>query len=568
MEVGSSLADSGSHRVHPYFGTRRRCSTRPQPSFMNRRAAKSARRRALDQNLRAMQPNLALEFPPPAADPTPPEIALHRMAVSDTDVRITLATQVSASIFTGRQRILWDVYVENAHKGHSVTTIRAAVEQAGCSKEHDDVLDMAATAGNDDASIEALIESVNQYGRKQLLTRAAEDVARQLATGVAVEDVRVQLVERAQAIGKIGAATDPRFRLLDEEELESLPKSDWLIDSVIPSGGLLTLIGKPKSYKSFLALDWALSIALGLEWCGHRTRQGGVVYVCAEGASGLQKRVAAWKRYADVGSGVLTNIKFLPRRVKVNERLDVAELLSAIHARCSEPPVAVIFDTLARNMSGNENDTGEMGAFIDGCDTVREETGASVVVVHHTGHAEATRARGNSSLPGAVDTQILCSRDDDRLTIECPFQKDDAEFAPLYMEATPVASSLVLQRVGADSGELKGNRRHALAVLHDQFGDEGSASGTWKKETGLANGSFYDARKWLTLRAYVTTRKRRYHVTDSGRLALSPKSKPCPVGLQPTCPTSLQTHGVYKDTGLEKGLGLNRGEAWEPEDSE
>ena len=61
-------------------------------------------------------------------------------------------------------------------------------------------------------------------------------------------------------------------------------------------------------------------------------------------------------------------------------------------------------DTLAKNFgTGDENSTRDMTAFLAGMDALRMATGAAVSAVHHCGHGEKGRARGNSSLPSGLD---------------------------------------------------------------------------------------------------------------------------------------------------------------------
>ena len=58
----------------------------------------------------------------------------------------------------------------------------------------------------------------------------------------------------------------------------------------------------------------------------------------------------------------------------------------------------VVIDTLARCFGGNdENDARDMGAFIEGCDVIKQKTGATVLVVHHSGKDEGKGARGSSA---------------------------------------------------------------------------------------------------------------------------------------------------------------------------
>jgi len=90
----------------------------------------------------------------------------------------------------------------------------------------------------------------------------------------------------------------------------------------------------------------------------------------------------------------------------------------------------VVIDTLARCFGGNdENDARDMGAFIEGCDTIKQKTGATVLVVHHSGKDEAKGARGSSSLRAALDVEFNVKREGEgkALILSCTKMKDAEE---------------------------------------------------------------------------------------------------------------------------------------------
>ena len=68
----------------------------------------------------------------------------------------------------------------------------------------------------------------------------------------------------------------------------------------MPKDDLVVLFGASGTFKSFLAIDMALHIAHGLPWLGRKTAAGSVVYVAAEGAGGLRKRLAAYARHHSI----------------------------------------------------------------------------------------------------------------------------------------------------------------------------------------------------------------------------------------------------------------------------
>jgi putative DNA primase/helicase len=73
-----------------------------------------------------------------------------------------------------------------------------------------------------------------------------------------------------------------------------MPDPEWLIDGILPANKLSVVYGASGTGKSFLALDWGLSIATGTGWQGNRVKQGGVAYIAAEKGPGYKHRIQAW----------------------------------------------------------------------------------------------------------------------------------------------------------------------------------------------------------------------------------------------------------------------------------
>ena len=169
-----------------------------------------------------------------------------------------------------------------------------------------------------------------------------------------------------------------------------------------PPQGAVVVYGPPASAKSFLVLDWALSIASGRSWLGYEViSPGRVVYVVGEGAGGLRKRLQAWMQehpHATVPDGF-----FIPEPVQLLKNEDVELLLTRIVRR---RPVLVILDTLATCMDGDENSSKDMSLAIAAAKRIIGVTGATVILVHHTGK-KGVEERGSSALRGAADTMML-----------------------------------------------------------------------------------------------------------------------------------------------------------------
>ncbi|NTT26274.1 AAA family ATPase [Pseudomonas aeruginosa] len=223
-----------------------------------------------------------------------------------------------------------------------------------------------------------------------------------------------------------------RRRFLNVNDLKALPPPRWLVPGLLVEDSVAAIYGAPESGKSFLALDIAMAVAGGVDWHGRRVTDGGVLYVAAEGASGLGKRVRAWEidRGIDVGT--------FPLWLDHGEINLAAERDGGVRAFVSDvveelgPLRLVVIDTLNQTAAGaDENSAKDMGRYIASMKRIRDETGATVVVVHHSGKDPGKGMRGSSSLLGAMDTTVEVIRDKEMRAITVTVHKQkDAEREP------------------------------------------------------------------------------------------------------------------------------------------
>ena len=206
-------------------------------------------------------------------------------------------------------------------------------------------------------------------------------------------------------------------------------EQSFVIKGLIPECSFASIYGPSGSFKSFLALDWACHIATGKDWDGHKVKQGAVLYVAGEGGFGVTQRIRAWELHHQVAN--LDNLARLPVPIfpaDSDQVKTVLEYCQEIKAKTGHAVKLVILDTLARCYGGNdENSSRDMGAFIQGCDTIKQLTGATVLVVHHSGKNVDSGGRGSSSLPVALDVEYRVSRDgegEQALVLTCSKMKD------------------------------------------------------------------------------------------------------------------------------------------------
>jgi hypothetical protein len=121
------------------------------------------------------------------------------------------------------------------------------------------------------------------------------------------------------------------------------------------------------------------------------------------------------------------------------------------------PLRAFVIDTWARSLTGgDENSAQDVGNAIHVCESVRAKTGASPIIIHHTG-ADGTRERGSTALRGATDTTIQMSHNETEgvVTVTCKKMKDGEPFAPIRYSLKQFGHSIVLTPTMA-TGYLSG----------------------------------------------------------------------------------------------------------------
>ena len=192
----------------------------------------------------------------------------------------------------------------------------------------------------------------------------------------------------------------------------------YIIKGLIDWGAMSVIYGPSNSGKTFFALDLAFHCAIdndgGTRWRSNRVHGGSVLYLAAEGGNGIANRIAALREATGC-----RDVPFALRRagldlLKSNADVDgVIKLAREVFETSASQLALIVIDTLSRVIAGgDENAASDMTAFIRNVDRIRHETGAHIMVVHHTGKDVARGARGHSSLRAATDTEIEVAVDD------------------------------------------------------------------------------------------------------------------------------------------------------------
>jgi len=308
-------------------------------------------------------------------------------------------------------------------------------------KEHPEWLATALDAGDAERWEQALIE-----GRKPVViwkSNAGIEVRRARESIAAAEER--QQGERPQKEQPRDTSDAPKikFKLKHYTELRlDLEEQLYLVDELIPAAGLVIIWGKPKCFKSFLALDIMFHVVQGWEWHDRAVRQGSAIYCAFEGAHGYRKRIAALLSH--YGLDYDDNAPLHVIAGNANLIADHRILIRDIKSQLGDEKInAIVLDTLNKSLHGSESKDVDMANYIRAAEALRDTFNCVVVIVHHCGYDE-TRPRGHSSLPGAVNVQAAVTRDGALVTMEIEYMRDGPEGTIVTGEAKSI-------EVGVDS---------------------------------------------------------------------------------------------------------------------
>ncbi len=374
-------------------------------------------------------------------------------------------------------------------------------------------------------------------------------------------------------------AKNARLKFISSSDLVcASPK--WLIKYFLEEETTATFFGASGSMKTFITMDMGLCIATGIDWHGHRVKQGPVLYICGEGKAGIKKRITAWEKYNETNAPLFFVSDMAAQLLDDSSLKAVKKAANDVTTERGKPEL-IIIDTLNRNFGpGDENSTSDMTAFIQAVDQLRDYLQCAIIVVHHSGHAETDRGRGSSALRGAMDFEYTCKKSGttkEEQTVTLTNTKTKDHEAPSAMtfkivvidleivdeDKQPVTSiALELTNVGpAMPIKLTNARGIALEALKAVTGSrcgvtdttwryEAYARGVSKTDNPVANKKAFDrARTYLLKEGLVVTKSDLYWPASPLLSSLGQGDRQ---GQDGTCPlVSSSSKGTDRDTPLK-----------------
>lgn len=194
----------------------------------------------------------------------------------------------------------------------------------------------------------------------------------------------------------------------------------FIVEGLLPEG-VVMVYGASSSFKSYFVLSLLCRIAMKTHrWGGRNLKGGAVLYVAAEGGSSVMPRVGAWADHYNAGQP-LPLFYTLPLAVDLSVPANVRVMVNEVKRimlATGEPVRAIAVDTLSQSMGqGEENSASDMAKFIAGAAKVYQETGATMMLVHHSGKDSSKGMRGSSAAFANADAVIRVDRIDDAVNL-------------------------------------------------------------------------------------------------------------------------------------------------------
>ncbi len=191
-----------------------------------------------------------------------------------------------------------------------------------------------------------------------------------------------------------------RPRLITAQEILDMPDNMlWLVDDLIPQGGVAMIVGSPGVGKTWMALLLSKSVSEGESFLGRKTTKAPVAYIDLESSRAmLKKRIEGIQPMA---------VKFMPgwdmdRPFRLSQ--------SSIEVLAKEGYV-IIIDCLVRAHGAEENSAKEMSVVMNRLRYLAN-LGGTIILLHHQGKGDENEYRGSSDILAGTDvTYSLKGRD-------------------------------------------------------------------------------------------------------------------------------------------------------------
>lgn len=210
-------------------------------------------------------------------------------------------------------------------------------------------------------------------------------------------------------------------RAADLKDSQTQPR--WLVEGLWAHSGVGVLGGAPKSCKSFLALDLAVSVASGtacLDSFAVPTAGAALVYFAEDGADIVKSRLDDLCHHRQLALDALPLWLITAPSLRLDLGADQRRLEQAVQ---TYKPRLLILDPFVRLHRIDENDAGQVSGVLAFLRSLQRTYDLAVLLVHHTrkngpsGKQAGLGLRGSGDLHAWGDSNLYLRRANDRLVL-------------------------------------------------------------------------------------------------------------------------------------------------------
>jgi hypothetical protein len=274
------------------------------------------------------------------------------------------------------------------------------------------------------------------------------------------------------------------FEDIDDRHLEPMR---YLIAPHLPAGEATLLFAPPRNFKSFLAMEWALSVALGRPlFDRYEAQQGLVFYFDLENRlDRLRERIRASLARTGHERRQLEGRLLIQDRGKDVPpwRMDSEAMAQLSEAVGDYEPALVVIDNFRKALPAglSENKNEEVNPILNGLVTLCEQVEAALLLVHHTnkGYEQFSGAGCLESTPANM-IKIQREPQSAVATVSCVNMRNAEDWEPFGLT---MGASGALQLTEPVTGSVRHEDRVRRAL------EAGSRTiGELADQTGLSEG--------------------------------------------------------------------------------
>jgi hypothetical protein len=299
----------------------------------------------------------------------------------------------------------------------------------------------------------------------------------------------------------------PRFVLRRASDARKLQTAPYLVKGWLGSTGLSVLYGESNGGKSFFAIDLGFHVAAGEPWHGRPVKEGRVLLLAAEGATGIPNRLAAIKEAKpDLFSRAKDNFSYITGQFDLRSDAHREEICAIVR---DQPPALLIIDTLAMTFGdGLENEANCMARYVTQVTALGAALNCHVMLIHHPGKDASRGMRGSSVLRATIDTEIMLEANsavgirtakitkqrEGATGLSVAFELEEVELGA-DEDGAPITSCVVVPASATSTQRRRvptGNAKAALQALHDAL----EAHGRKVPNFPGASGNAVEESKW------------------------------------------------------------------------